>query len=293
MTRQKKIKPAGGTFYENLSSAGIGINIRRLVIDNGADLNCITFTPANINGAPPIVFVAGFASVVENFTDLLSALSETFIIHYVETRDKHSSILPENTTFTVRDVASDISAAIDQLDIESGKYILWGYSLGATSSVEAFSSVLRKKPKLLILAEPNGKFRIPAIGTFIARYLSWGYRIIKPFLKLYIKIFHVNTKEDYEMYTITVRAMDNADPRKMAQTLLEMVKYEIWDALDKIDVPVIVIGASKDIFHTYGDALEISSRIRNSKYYDLETNKRTHSREVSDLLVRELSEMNA
>jgi len=264
---------------------GAKVEIRRLIIENGANLNCVTFSPAKTKSNPPIVFVAGFASVIENFTELLIALTENFTVHYVETRDKLSSILPSDARFTVRDVATDISGAIDKLEVEGNKYILVAYSLGSTASAEAFKSIIRKKPLMMLLAAPNGKFRIPRIGIIIARYFSWSYYAIRPLLKLYIKTFHVNAREDYEMYRITVRALDAADPRKMAPTLLEMAKYEIWDSLDKIDVPVIVIGASHDTFHYLGDALEISSGIRNAKYVDLGTNKRTHGREMAETIM--------
>jgi pimeloyl-ACP methyl ester carboxylesterase len=277
--------------YSSCCAEGARIDLRRLLLNNNSDLNCITFIPAVKKNYPPVVFFAGFASVIENFKELLIALTENFTVHYVETRDKESSILPKEAGFTVYDVASDIFSAIDTLGMPEGKYIILAFSLGSTATAEAFRSFPVIRPQLLILAAPNGRFRIPPIGIFIARYLSWSYYLIRPFLKWYIKTFHVNTKEDYEMYNISVRALDMSDPRKMAPTLLEMVKYEIWDALDKIDIPVIVIGASKDIFHTHDDALEISSAIVNSKYYDLETNKRTHSREVSDLLLSHLKEM--
>lgn len=270
--------------YSANCAKGGKIEIRRLLIENGANLNCLTFTPAIETGKAPIVFVSGFASVIENFTELLTALTESYTVHYVETRDKCSSILPENASFTVHDVATDISGAVDKLEVEANRYILVTYSLGATASAEAFNSMLNKKPGLMVLAAPNGKFRIPPIGIFIARYLSWSYYLIRPLLKLYIKTFHVNTREDYEMYTICVRALDSADPRKMAPTLLEMTKYEIWDSLGKINVPVIVIGASHDIFHNLGDALEISTKIRNAKYFDLGTNKRTHGPEVAEII---------
>lgn len=283
MNRSPKI-PENEMRYHACCAKNATVDQRRLIVDNGADLNCVTFSPQGKNDNLPIVFAAGFAAVIENFTDLLIELTGSYVVHYVETRDKTSSILSNSAKFTIADVASDISGAIDKLDIETGKYILLGYSLGATASVEAFKRFLTKKPKLLVLAAPNGKFRIPWIGIFIARYLTWSYYIIKPFLKFYIKTFHVNVKEDYEMYRITERALDSADPRKMAPTLLEMAKYEIWDSLVKIDVPVVVIGASHDIFHYLGDALEISSKIRNARYIDLGTNERTHGSEVCEII---------
>ena len=75
------------------------IEINRLILENGVNLNCVTFSPATKNENLPIVFIAGFASVIENFTDLFTSLTQTYIVHYVETRDKTSSIIPGDAGF--------------------------------------------------------------------------------------------------------------------------------------------------------------------------------------------------
>ena len=192
--------PENLTRYSLCCSNGTDIKISRLPIYNNSDLNCVSFIPEKDYGHPPVVFIAGFASVIENFRELLIALTEKYKVYYVETRDKESSILPKGASFTVNVVASDIYGAIEALNMEEGKYILLAFSLGSTAAAEAFRSFPVRRPKLLVLAAPNGRFRIPPIGIFIARYLSWSYYAIRPLLKLYIRTFHVNTKEDYEMY---------------------------------------------------------------------------------------------
>jgi pimeloyl-ACP methyl ester carboxylesterase len=219
-------------------------------------------------------------------------MTEHFIVHYVETREKPTSKVPENTKFEVKDIASDISSTIDRTDVMEGNYILLGYSLGATAAAEAFNEQLRKKPSLLVLIEPSGEFRVPAFGLFIAKYFPWTFHLIKPVIKFYIKTFRVNTKEDFEMYVIIKRIIDGADPGKLIPTLIGMARYRLWDILDKIDVQVLVIGASHDTFHNLDDAKEISSRISNCTYSDLVTNKRSHSPEVCDLLINYLKEFN-
>lgn len=87
------------------------------------------------------------------------------------------------------------------------------------------------------------------------------------------------------MYVIIRRIIDGADPKKLIPTLIGMAKYRIWEALKKIEVPVLVIGASHDTFHNLDDAKEISSQIKSASYIDLVTNKRSHSSEVCDLLI--------
>jgi len=276
--------------YHHHCAPGTKLENRRIVLDNSIELNRVKFIPAKESQYPPVIFFPGFASVIENFRGTMTALTEHFVVHYIETREKPTSIVPENTTFDVRDIASDISMAIDSTEVKERNYILLGYSLGATAAVESFNSILRKKPSLLVLIEPSGEFRVPSFGLFIARYFPWTFYLIKPLIKFYIKTFRVNTKEDYEMYAIIRRIIDGADPKKLIPTLIGMAKYHLWDVLGKIDVPVLVIGTSHDTFHNLDDAKEISSKIKNCIYIDLVTNKRSHSHEVCDLLIKYLKE---
>jgi tRNA uridine 5-carbamoylmethylation protein Kti12 len=94
------------------------------------------------------------------------------------------------------------------------------------------------------------------------------------------------------MYAIIRRIIDGADPKKLIPTLIGMAKYEIWSVLNRIDVPVLVIGASHDTFHNLDDAKKISSLIKKASYIDLVTNKRSHSPEVCDLLIKYLNDNN-
>jgi pimeloyl-ACP methyl ester carboxylesterase len=265
--------------------------LSRITTESGVSIETLTFLPESPSAFPPLVFVAGFASVIENFPGVLRALTAKFRVHYIETRDKASSIVPEGGGFEVEDIARDICQTIEKLGLEDGKYILLAYSLAATASAAAFKKIIRIKPLFLVMVEPSGEFRIPRLGIFITRHISWSFPVLKPFLKWYIRKFHVDMKEDYEMYNITCRALDRADWRKISPTFLAMARYRIWESLSFIDVPVLVIGASRDIFHNLNDALRISSGIRNSTYFDIVTNERSHSPEVCDLILDFLKKM--
>lgn len=277
---------SGETDYSKHCTEGTPFSVERILLPNGIDLKSVTFTPAIQKGHLPVIFVPGMASVMENFSGTLIALTRDFVVHFIETREKASSILPEKTGFDVAGIASDIAGAVDHYNFDPGEYILLTYSLGATAAAESFNSIIRNKPRLLVMIEPSGTFRIPKIGIFIASYFVWTYRLIKPLIKLYIKKFLVNTKEDYYMNLISIHVIDAADPRKLGATILAISRYKIWSALEKIDVPTVVIGASRDTFHSLDEAMEISSHIKGSTYIDMVTNKRTHSDEVVDCIIK-------
>ncbi len=228
----------------------------------------------------PVVFIPGLGSVMENFRDALREMSRTFDIYYVETREKRSSKVLRTHGFSVSELASDISALVEKAGFAGNGYILMGYSLGATTIIETFR-YLPRKPLAMVLAEPNAAFGFPGWLLVLARFASPFYNLLKPFLKWYVRKFRVNTKEDYEMYSINCRILDAADPVKISATVRAIARYTAWDNLSSIDIPVLVAGASKDTFHNPEEAVMIARRIANSKYVDLVTNLQLHGAEIS------------
>jgi hypothetical protein len=51
-----------------------------------------------------------------------------------------------------------------------------------------------------------------------------------------------------------------------------------------IDVPILVIRASKDSLHNQDDSLRLSSMLKDARYVDLETNERSHGGEVAETI---------
>ena len=73
------------------------------------------------------------------------------------------------------------------------------------------------------------------------------------------------------MYDINSRILDQANPKRLAATVLAVRKFEVWEHLPKIDVPCLVVGVSHDKFHSHDEALVLN-------------NKRSHSEEVATII---------
>ncbi len=264
---------------EQLLAPGTAINRTYVRLSNGISLSVTKFIPVTVSRYPPVVMVPGLFSVMENFRHLLPDLTRDFTVYYLETREKNSSICPEHSVFSIENMADDLNEVLKELDLNPAEFLLLGYSMGATVVLEALSAQGRL-PAGIILAGPVGSFGFPAWSLWLARVAAPLYRVIKPLLKLYIKYFMVNHREDPEMHHIQTRVLDSADPYKLCATLPELARYNIWDRLPPIACPLLIIGASKDSFHNHNDALRLSEMILNSTYIDFETNLRNHSREV-------------
>ena len=243
-------------------------------------LRVIAFTPPVNNNFLPIVLIPGLAGVIDSFKDLLIELTRKYTVYYLETREKGTSRTTHPVGFSVSDIASDIPAAIESLGLADSSYILVGYSLGSSSSAVLLGEN-RVNPKLAVLVEPSATFKWPKWLLFMAKYGVSLYGVIKPFLKWYMRNFRINTDEDLEIYEINCRNLNQADPRKLGATVRAIASFSIWGYLANIDVPCLVIGASKDKFHSHDEALKISKAIKGCKYIDLVDNKRSHNQEAA------------
>jgi len=252
-------------------------------LDNGVSLQVSSFTPLNPSRFPPVIMVPGLFSLMENFRNLLPALTRDFKVHYVETREKSSSICEEGSIYSIENMASDLNKVIKQLGVADQEFLLLGYSMGATVVMEALAS-MPAQPVVAVLVGPSADFDFPAWSLQLARFAAPYYRFIKPLLKGYIRYFLVNHKEDPEMHDIQTRVLDSADPYKLCSTVRAISNYSLIDRLGIINCPLLIIGASKDTFHNHNDALRLSAVIAHSKYIDLETNHRNHSSEVVDIM---------
>jgi pimeloyl-ACP methyl ester carboxylesterase len=267
--------PAGATWSRHYVEAVPGVK-----------LNVVTFSPRVPEAGhrmPSIVFLPGLGSVPDNFRETVMALAERHTVYYVETREKGTSLTKGKAGYSIGDIASDLPVVIEKLGLRAGEYIVCGYSLGATVAVSA-QKLTRRKPAALVLIEPSASFKWPWWLPTIARIGVPLYPVIKPFIKWYMKKFHINAEGDYEMYEINARILDQADPRKLAATVIAVAKYEIWNDLKSVNLPVLVIGVSKDKFHSHDEASNIASAIPGSSYTDIETNRRSHSAEAADMI---------
>jgi pimeloyl-ACP methyl ester carboxylesterase len=258
---------------------------RLLQLSSGIRLNVRKFNNGSLKGTnlTDVILLPGLGSVYENFHETVESLAENHTVYFLETREKGSSVVSGGDGFSIGDIASDLPEAIEMLDLNGYGYIVIGYSLGSAVAVSALRH-LRKKPKALVLIEPSASFPWPWWLIPLARVAVPLYPILKPFLKWYMKKFHINEEGDYEMYEINSRILDQADPRKLAATVVAVAKYKIWDDLRTVDVPALVIGVSQDRFHSHDEASNIAAAIPGSSYTDVETNRRSHSGEVADIV---------
>lgn len=261
---------------------GATYNEEMISVSEHVSLRLITFTPAEDKNNPPVLFVAGWISLMSGWKEILQEMTKDFKVYYVETREKITSQVKGRENFGVEDIGKDLGALVSLLKFTSNNYILLGSSLGATAILDCCQH-LTIPPKCLVLIGPNAVFRVPRFGKAIVS-VFWPrmYVVIKPLVKFYLKNFRLDVKSDYAQYEKYCNALDTANPWKLKNAVMRLWKYEVWDLLGEIAFPSLIVGASRDDLHEPENLIKMVSMMPSATYVDLETNKGTHSKPMVD-----------
>jgi len=245
-------------------------------------LRVITFTSPVKSNNPPVVFVPGWISVIAAWKDVLREMTKDFTVHYVETREKISSRVSPKSKYNIEEMGRDVGEMVSYFKLKNKGYILFGSSLGATIILDC-CRFLKESPLCLVLIGPNAVFRVPRLGKVVIRcFPPRLYILMKPFIKWYLKTFRLDVEADYAQYEKYCGALDAADPWKLKKAALSFSKYAVWDILDSITIPALVVGASKDVLHEPENLQKMVSVMKHAEYVDMETNQNTHTSAVVD-----------
>ncbi|MGD9900679.1 MAG: alpha/beta fold hydrolase [Calditrichaceae bacterium] len=279
---------------ENLTEyCAVGVSFRDEMIDvsKNVSLRVITFTPPHKTSNPSVVFVAGWVSQISAWQEVLLEMTREFNVYYVETREKISSRVQGNVGYGVEEMGQDIVTLIEHFNLKDGEYLFFGSSLGATTILDS-CRLLKTDPLCLVLVGPNAEFRVPKTWIFLVTiFYPPMYKLIKPTVLWYLKNFRLNVKHDRAQFEKYSTALDAADPWKLKKAVLSLAKYKIWDFLENVKFPALIIGASKDKLHEPENLKKIVRGLNNSNYLDMETNNNTHTKAVVSEMKKYLSEL--
>ena len=264
---------------------------RMVKIADGVALRVITFLPPVNTGNPAVLFVAGWITQLSAWKTVLREMTKDFIVIYVETREKISSQMKSDAEYSIPALGEDIVRLVDKLNLRENRYVLFGSSLGATVIIECFHALTRK-PCALVLIGPNAVFRVPRTWKVIVTlFYPPLYALVKPFAKWYLKIFRLDVKTDAVQYTKYCAAIDAADAWKLKKAVLAVAKYKIWERLETINRPALLVDASKDLLHEPENLRKIAVMLPTVTRIDLETNQGTHSEKVVEEFRRFLTQI--
>jgi len=265
---------------------------KMISVSDNVSLRVITFSPAKVTNQPTVLFIPGWISLMKGWKIVLKEMTKDFNIIYAETREKITSKVIGKAEFSVEAIAEDIIKLVDIFKLEKDKYIIFGSSLGGTSILETYQE-LQPKPLCFALLGPNAEYRVPWWGMIIIN-LFWtrSYIVLKPFIKWYLRNFRLDIESDKAQYDKYCNALDAADPKKLKPAAKALASYKVWGILKDIDLPVLIIGASKDLLHEPQNLIQMDKMLPQCVFLDMETNTYAHGPEMVEELRKYIASLN-
>ena len=249
------------------------IEARHVSASDGYQLRVYSFTPKQANNLAPVVFIPGWTSVMDGWAPLLSSWAEKRTIHYIETREKRSAIVPKK--LRVRDFemlrhAEDLSEVVSELNLDSN--VLWfGSSLGATVILHGMMDGLLEGDSAFLIA-PNSQFRFPTWMVPLTAAPWWCYspliRIGLPYLKWRLK--------EPKQYIRYKRTLTQAHLLRLKRSVQANRRYDLPTDLDRIDAKVAICIAASDTLHTGTDSHGIADALPNGSLVEVPSNQYAH-----------------
>jgi len=223
---------------------------RHVEMDDGAVLRVMCWQPHRAERDWPVVFVAGWISLVSGWAHLLHALVVRQPVYYVETRDKSSARLPAGCApaqLTIGRNARDLGAVLDAIGVPEHRRVIVASSLGATVLLEALK--LGLKAHRIFLIGPSTEFPNPWWLLPLTYLPSWLYPPVRDALLWYLRTFRVDAEAEPEQMARYERTMGAAEPTRLKLSARVFRGFTVWDGLDRIEVPVAVAWAETDKLH--------------------------------------------
>ena len=262
---------------------GVYFNESRLTVEEGVSLRLYEWRPENDYGADPILFVAGWISLVTGWVPLLEKLVQTRSVFYLETREKESAEISPKlmrpSSFSVSRLAEDLVEVSNQLDLDRDRTVLFGSSMGSNAILEALKGD-HLKAKAAFVVGPNAEFHFPWWGRPLIHLPPWVYSAAKPFVLWYLRTFRVNSREDPEQMARYVRTIRAADPERIMLSAQAVIDYEAMPGLETISSPVAVAYAASDTLHSEEEVGRIVDAMPRGVAVSCPSNTYMHTAEV-------------
>jgi len=259
-------------------------------VEAGVRLTVYEWQPGT--GAVPLVFVAGWVSVIEGWRPLLQVLVRERPVYYIETREKRSAVIDRRllrpASFAIPKLANDLITICDQLTIDPERRVFFASSMGSNAVLEALKR-RRLAARGAFLIGPNAEFRFPIWGRGLVALPASIYHLIRPFVIWYVGRFRVNVKEDPEQMARYERTLRAAHPQRLKLSAQAVLGYSVLPGLETVAAPVAVAYAPSDTLHGADEVRRIVDSMPCGEAVECRSNTYMHTAEVAADLQRFLA----
>jgi len=253
-----------------------------ITVSDGSQLRCLrTYAHKEASTNKVLFILPGWGSVVLGWEDVLFDAMEDFDIVYLESREKYSSKLVKGTKNNLERFSQDVKECLDHLQLDEENLILMCSSFGGVVLADGLGKNKFTASNIIFVAPAIKIDLVPVMRYFIPIVPHWTMNLVKPIIKLWLKKSKSESPEQAAKY---IRVMNEADSRKWKNISPHFLFWEWWEVYEKVEHEVFLIGAEKDKMHAADLTKRIGQLMKNSKYYDLGTNKNTHSKPLIDFV---------
>ena len=283
------------THKDPISALHASFSEQRIRVSEQVSLRVVSWQPKNDDAGSPIVFVAGWVSIVAGWADFLHALTRKHPVYYIETREKKSAEIRKSRLrtddFQMERFAEDVITACSGLPINMEEAIVSGSSLGATVLLEALKHE-RLKARGMFLVGPASEFHVPfALRWMPYLFPSPAYHVVKHFIVWYFRKFRVNVEKEPEQMHRYENTILSAHPLRIKLSGRAFMHYQVWPDLEAVKTPARIAYASSDKLHASDDMTRMAETIQTADLLPCESNKYMHSAPLAEDLCRFVSEL--
>ncbi|MBD3190742.1 MAG: hypothetical protein GF308_08860 [Candidatus Heimdallarchaeota archaeon] len=256
-------------------------------LSDGCEIRALSFEhPPDPQEDIEVFFVPGMITIFPRWEKVVKELNEHYIVHYIETREKFTSHLTRQAKMTIKRMAQDLAEAEKFFGLQEKQYITISSSLGGTLLLEKLAEKAIK-PRGSLLVGPTAEIPFPTGTPFLLRFTpAFVMNLFKPAIRWYFRNILVDREAEPEQAKQYVRALNEADFRKVRKCIIKNHNYNGWPILPKIDGRCLLIGATKDKVHKSELTLRMGKAMPNCTFVDLGTNKAAHDTPLVKLAQR-------
>jgi len=267
---------------EDPIAVGVKHRRHRVEVDDGVRLTVFEWQPGT--GAAPLVFVAGWVSIIEGWRPLLEVLARERPVYYMETREKRSAVFdkprlrPED--FAIPTLGDDVIAVCDRLAIDPDRRVFFASSMGSNAVLEAFKH-RRLEGRAAFLIGPNAEFRFPGWGKALVFFPTALSRPLLPLVLWYLRHFRVNAREDPQQMARYQRTLRAAHMKRLQLSARAVIGYSLFPGLETVEAPVAVAFARSDTLHHGNDVHRIVDVLPRGRAVECPSNTYMHTASVA------------
>jgi pimeloyl-ACP methyl ester carboxylesterase len=263
---------------------------RLIATTDSVQVRVLEFHCRSRSAAPPILFVPGFLSFIESWALVVTELRHQFDVHYLESREKRSSIVRRDSRFRSAELVADFLAVVRALELSEGGFHIVASCGGAATVLEAYPA-LEVHPCKMVWVAPSLRAVVPWIVVPLSMILRGPlYGVLQRIAIAWYRTFLNPPTRDAFQHSRFMDVVMRADPFKATRSARDLYGLDLDPAGARaIDVPVLVLAASQDQSHRYADSIRLARLVPAAQFEDLGLFWRTHAPAAGRAMTRFLA----